>query len=179
MSSFIAWIVIVGLILALVFYIRRIAGKNAEQDRHDVGTAILEFGRAFPEEAIRSLHITADGNAFFVRLHDSKTGFMRNRSNHYACHLIQPGRVRLVPRPDSKGFTAEFLDAPTHSGEFIFTSEREAAEVSLWLLDNYASVVDHEPEGSCEVSRNDDGGSAANPEMAAADGNAATPDRAN
>lgn len=178
MSPTIAWIVIVGLILALVFYIRRIAGKGAEQERHDVGTAILEFGRAFPEEAIRSLHLTADGNAVFVRLHDSKTGFMRSRSNHYACHLIHPGRVRLVPLPSSKGFTAEFLDAPSQNGEFVFASEREAAEVSLWLLDNYVSVVDHEQERAGEAARKSEGSPETGSDMAVADGTAVTPDRA-
>lgn len=176
MSPFIAWIVIVGLILGLVIYISRIARKGAERDSHDVGAAILEFGRAFPEEAIRSLHITANGNAVFMRLHDSKTGFMRNRNNHYACHLVRPGRVRLVPRADAKGFSAEFLDAPTQNGEFIFASERDAAEVSLWLLDNYASVIDHQLEG--ESSPNPEEPATAT-QMAVADSGPVTPDRAN
>ncbi|WP_245480399.1 hypothetical protein [Neorhizobium sp. NCHU2750] len=162
----------------LVFYIRRIGRKNAEQDRHDVGTAILEFGRAFPGEAIRSLHITANGNAVFVRLHENKTGFMRNRNNHYACNLVQPGRVRLVPHADAKGFSAEFLDAPIQNGDFVFASEREAAEVSLWLLDNYASVIDHEEEQR-HGEPSHDGKPATDTEMAVAEGSPVNPDRAN
>jgi hypothetical protein len=169
LSALIIWITIVALILILVFYIRRIARRNDEQGRYDLGTAILEFGRAFPEEAIRSLHGTKDGDVF-VRLHNDKTGFMRNRRNHYACHLIQPGRVRIVPLADAKGFVAEFLDAPTLNGEFIFVKESEAAEVSLWLLDNYVSVT-----GKISDDGQPDGGR----EMAAADGDASTPDRAN
>jgi len=165
---------IVALILILVFYIRRIARKNDEQGSHDVGTAILEFGRAFPEEAIRSLHGTKDGDVF-VRLHNDKTGFMRNRRNHYACHLIQPGRVRIVPMPDAKGFSAEFLDAPTLNGEFVFVNEKEAAEVSLWLLDNYVSAAGR----GGEAGGGDVGQKAGGPEMAAADGDPSTPDRAN
>jgi hypothetical protein len=145
LSPYIVWTAIVGLILGLVYYFSRIARKGDEQSRHDMGTAIVEFGRAFPEEAIRNLHVTVDGN-IFVRLHDNKTGFMRNRRAHYACHLIQPGRVRLIPLPSAKGFTAEFLDSPTQNGEFVFSSEKEAAEVSLWLLDNYVSVADRNPD---------------------------------
>ena len=173
MSALIIWMTIVALILILVFYVRRIARRNDEQGHHDVGTAILEFGRAFPEEAIRSLHGTKEGDVF-VRLHNDKTGFMRNRRNHYACHLIQPGRVRIVPLPDAKGFAAEFLDAPTLNGEFVFANEKEAAEVSLWLLDNYVSVADRNAvfdEGPAEKN-------AGGPEMAAVDGDASTPDRA-
>lgn len=174
MSALVIWITIVALILILVFYIRRIARKNDDQGQHDVGTAILEFGRAFPEEAIRSLHATKEGDVF-VRLHDDKTGFMRNRRNHYACHLIQPGRVRILPLPDAKGFSAEFLDAPTLNGNFIFTNEKEAAEVSLWLLDNYVSVADRNAVADKARAEEKAGG----PEMAAADGDATTPDRAN
>ncbi len=174
MSALIIWITIVALILVLVYYIRGIARKNDEQGRFDLGTAILEFGRAFPEEAIRSLHATKDGDVF-VRLHNDKTGFMRNRRNHYACHLIQPGRVRIVPLPDAKGFSAEFLDAPTLNAEFVFVNEREAAEVSLWLLDNYVSVSGR----TSEASDDDAGQKAGGPELAAADGDGSTPDRAN
>ncbi len=174
MSALIIWMTIVALILALVFYIRQIARKNDEKGGHDVGTAILEFGRAFPEEAIRSLYGTKDGDVF-VRLHNEKTGFMRNRRNHYACHLIQPGRVRIVPTPDAKGFSAEFLDAPTLNGDFVFANEKEAAEVSLWLLDNYVSVTGRDNE----AGENDAGHKAGGPQMAAADGEGSTPDRAN
>lgn len=174
MSALIIWIAIVALILALVFYIRRIARRNDEQGRFDLGTAILEFGRAFPEEAIRSLHGTTDGDVF-VRLDNDRTGFMRNRRSHYACHLIQPGRVRIVPLPDAKGFAAEFLDAPTLNGEFVFVNETEAAEVSLWLLDNYVSVAGR----NNETADADIGQKAGGPELAAADGDGTTPDRAN
>lgn len=174
MTALIIWMTIVALILALVFYISRIARRNDEQGRYDLGTAILEFGRAFPDEAIRSLHGTKDGDVF-VRLDNDKTGFMRNRRNHYACHLIQPGRVRIIPLPDAKGFSAEFLDAPTLNGEFLFVNEKEAAEVSLWLLDNYVSVTAR----STDPDEDDAGQKAGGPEMAAAGSDGVTPDRAN
>jgi hypothetical protein len=155
LSPFVVWITIVGLILLLIYYIGRVLRTSETEGMHDVGVAIVEFGRAFPEEAIRSLHATADGNAVFVRLHDSKAGIMRNRRNHFACHLINPGRVRVTPMADVKGFSAEFLDAPTQNGDFFFNTEKEAAEVSLWLLDNYVSVedriLDEEPAENAET----------------------------
>ncbi|RWX76129.1 hypothetical protein EPK99_18435 [Neorhizobium lilium] len=140
------WLGIVGALIALAYYVTRIAKSEEADSRQDTGLAILEFGRAFPQEAIRALHATADGNAIFVRLHDGKAGFMRNNRSHYACSLIRPGRVRVIPLPDAKGFSAEFLDLPSHNGNFLFGSETEAAEVSLWLLDNHVSIADRQAE---------------------------------
>nr|WP_284739294.1 hypothetical protein [Rhizobium sp. CG5] len=124
------------------YYAARMAKRNTDDGIRDAGLAILEFGRAFPNEAIRSLHVTADGGAVFVRLHDNKAGFMRNMRSHYACHLIEPGTVRVRDLADGRSFAIEFLDAPYHNGQFTFTSPMEAAEVSLWLLGNYVSARD-------------------------------------
>jgi hypothetical protein len=142
-SPYITWCILIALILALAYYSTRVARASDEDGLRDTGMAIMQFGRAFPDEAIRNLHVTADGNVIFVRLHDNKAGFMRNNSSHFACYLIRPGRVRITPLASAKGFDAEFLDAPSQNGSFVFASEKEAAEVSLWLLDNYVSVADH------------------------------------
>jgi hypothetical protein len=147
-SSYIVWVILGGLVVALAYYVTRIAKNEEEDSLHDTGLAILEFGRAFPREAIRSLRATADGNAIFVRLHDGKAGFMRNHRAHYACFLIKPGRVRVTPLPDSTGFAAEFLDSPTQNGTFVFANPQEAAEVSLWLLDNYVAVPAEDPQAA-------------------------------
>ncbi|MFB9952146.1 hypothetical protein ACFFP0_25150 [Rhizobium puerariae] len=145
MSPVIVWSIIFVLLMGLAYYVTGlVSSERPEGNRHDTGLAILEFGRAFPNEAIRSLHVTADGEAIFVRLYGSKAGFMRSQRNHYACHLIDPGRARITPLPDAKGFSVEFLDAPSQNGTFVFSTEKEAAEVSLWLLDNYVSVTDRE-----------------------------------
>ncbi len=147
MSPIVVWSIIFVLLMALVYYVTRLSsGKDEEGNRHDTGLAILEFGRAFPNEAIRSLHVTADGEAIFVRLHDNKAGLMKSHRHHYSCHLIQAGRVRVQPLPSAKGFAVEFLDSPTQNGTFVFRTEKEAAEVSLWLLDNYVSVADRETD---------------------------------
>ncbi len=142
MSPLVVWSIIFALLMGVAYYVTRLVSRDrVEGNRQDTGLAILEFGRAFPNEAIRSLHTTADGGAVFVRLHSHKAGFMRSLRNHYACRLIEPGRARVTPLPDAKGFTVEFLDAPTQNGTFIFPTEKEAAEVALWLLDNYVSVT--------------------------------------
>ncbi len=147
MSPVIVWSIIFVLLMGLAYYVTRLVSRDRpDGNRHDTGLAILEFGRAFPQEAIRSLHVTADGDAIFVRLHDNKAGFMKSNRSHYSCHLIEPGRVRVMPLTNAKGFAIEFLDAPTQNATYTFSSEKEAAEVALWLLDNYVSVVDRDIE---------------------------------
>lgn len=140
--SLVSWLIIGVVVIALAYYVTRMARDREDGERHDPGLAILEFGRAFPTEAIRALHETADGKAVFVRLHDNKAGIMRNHGRHYACHVIQPGRARVAATEDGKGFVVEFLDAPTQNSEFVFPSHDIAAEVGLWLLGNYVSAED-------------------------------------
>ena len=141
----VTWGIVFALILALAYFSSRMV-RQEDEGFQDAGLAILEFGRAFPQEAIRSLHATSDGKAVFVRLHDNKAGFMRSMRNHFACHLIEPGTVRVQPLPTGKGFAVEFLDAPFHNGEFTFANSAIAAEVSLWLLGNYVGHADMAPE---------------------------------
>ncbi|MBA4798587.1 MAG: hypothetical protein H2043_14405 [Rhizobiales bacterium] len=143
----VTWGIVFALILALAYFSARMV-RQEEEGFQDAGLAIMEFGRAFPQEAIRNLHATADGKAVFVRLHDNKAGFMRSLRNHFACHLIEPGTVRVRALPSGKGIAVEFLDAPSHNGEFTFSNPAVAAEVSLWLLGNYVGHADREPDAA-------------------------------
>lgn len=140
--DWIGWAVTLGLVAVVGYLATRFQREDTDAPGTDAGLALLEFGRAFPNEAVRSLHVTADGKAVFVRLHDNKAGFMRNMGNHYACHLIEPGRVRVRPIDKAAGFAVDFLDAPYHNGNFTFPTAAEAAEVSLWLLGNYVGAAD-------------------------------------
>ncbi len=140
--SIIVWSVIFALVILVAFIATRMASQNEEDGLHDTGLAIIEFNRAFPNEAIRQLQATADGQAVFVRLHDNKAGFMRNMQRHFSCHLIEPGRVRVLSSETGRGLNVQFLDAPHHSGTFEFSSPKEASEVSLWLLGNYVADPD-------------------------------------
>jgi hypothetical protein len=145
----IVWCVLFAIVVFFAFVATRMAAQNKEDGLHDTGLAIIEFGRAFPTEAIRQLQATENGQAIFVRLHDNKAGFMRNMSRHFACHLIEPGRVRVVGSETGRGLAIDFLDAPHHNGDFEFASAKEASEVSLWLLGNYIAEPDKDlPSGN-------------------------------
>ncbi len=146
------WLLLLVGILWVAFAANRLGEKSEDGGFKDTGIAIVEFGRAFPNEAIRQLHATANGEVVFVRLHDNKAGFMRSMRGHYSCHLIEPGTVMVSATPDARGLKIEFFDAPHHSGTFTFSRQEEAAEVALWLLGNFVSeagkIVDAQDRAS-------------------------------
>jgi len=82
--NLVIWVILVCAVVFLAFWATRLAARQDEDGLHDMGVALMEFGRAFPNEAIRDLHATTDGNVVFVRLHDNKAGFMRSMRGHYA-----------------------------------------------------------------------------------------------
>ncbi|MFK0165368.1 hypothetical protein [Rhizobium sp. NPDC090279] len=138
----VVWCILFAIVVFFAYFATRMASQNKEDGLHDTGLAILEFGRAFPTEAIRQLQTTADGQAVFVRLHDDKAGFMRNVRNHFSVHLIEPGRAHAKISGSGRGLTVDFLDVPHHNDTFEFKTSTEAAEVSLWLLGNYVAADD-------------------------------------
>jgi hypothetical protein len=129
----IACLLLAGLIFRQSFRKRH---EAAETLGEDAGLAILEFGRAFPGEAIRAVITTANGRTVFLRLHDGKAGCMHAHGHHYACHLIEPGTVR-VSSAGPKRLDVRFANAAFEGGMFEFRDEKQAAEVSLWLLGSF------------------------------------------
>lgn len=123
------------LLAGLIFHFR-LRREEPETAEDDTGLAILEFGRAFPNEAIRQVITTANGRTVFLRLHDGKAGCMHAHGHHFACHLIEPGTVR-VSGAGTKRLSIAFANEAFEGGVFEFRSEAEAAEVSLWLLGSF------------------------------------------
>ena len=130
-------IVILCILLAGIFYMRMKERADSDREEPDTGSAILDFGRAFPEEAIRAIHATADEKAYFVRLHDGKAGFMAAHGNHFVCHLIEAGKVNVSDAPSGSGLCVHFADFAYLDGVYEFISPAVAAEVSLWLLGSF------------------------------------------
>lgn len=145
------WTITVGCLLLAGLIFRQAFRRDEGQEMagEDAGLAILEFGRAFPEEAIREVITTANGRTVFLRLHDGKAGCMNAHGHHYSCHRIDPGTVR-VSAAGPKRLTVQFPNAAHEGGTFEFRDEREAAEVSLWLLGSFMpgmTTPDHQTAG--------------------------------
>lgn len=147
--SLVIWGAIFALVMLIAFVATRMVGASRAGEDADTGLALMQFGRAFPHEAVRQLQSTANGKAVFVRLHDNKAGFIRNLGSHFACHVMEPGSVRVAASGD-KGLAIEFQKVPHHNGTFVFATPELAAEVSLWLLGNYLSPGDREDVAPAE-----------------------------
>jgi hypothetical protein len=130
-------ITVIALLLAGLVFRHSFRRNEQALAEEDTGLAILEFGRAFPQEAIRQVLSTADGKTVFLRLHDGKAGCMHAHGHHFSCHLIEPGTVRVSGVPGEKRLSVFFSNASFEGGSFTFRSERDAAEVSLWLLGSF------------------------------------------
>jgi hypothetical protein len=161
-------VILMVLLFALGLYGYRLARgeRNSSDDEVDTGSAILDFARAFPGEAIRSLHMTADHEAVFVRLHDNRSGFMRNMGSYHACLLLDAKSLHVEPLVTGDGLHVTFDEWPKFTGEYRFATQEEAAEVSLWLL---ASLqIDGETAPSTEqddlAARSEDDADASIPE---------------
>jgi len=131
-------ITVVCLLLAGLIFRQSFRREEKTDAADDTGLAILEFGRAFPGEAIRQVIATVDGRTVFLRLHDGKAGCMHAHGHHFACHLIEPGTVRVESHGPAR-LAVTFANNAFEGGVFTFRSESDAAEVSLWLLGSFVA----------------------------------------
>lgn len=148
------WLLLIAVVvLAGVFYMWMNARAERDSDDPDAGSGIVEFGRAYPDEAIRALHSTADRKAIFVRLHDGKAGFIQSHGTHFVCHVIQPGKVRVNSSESGRGLIVHFPDFAYLDNDFEFESAAEAAEVSLWLLGSFSPKSEFEQQPDAEPTQ--------------------------
>ena len=140
------WIVLLSVFLGFFFWATNLLRTEAEGERFDAGLAILEFGKACPNEAIRQVLMSADGEMVFLRLWTGRTGLMRRIGNRTLCHLVNPADVRVSAEAGSRTISPLWLCSSISamkpmSGTFTFRSEKEAAEVGLWLLGSVSASL--------------------------------------
>lgn len=131
------FVVVIGVLLVISFV--HFTGGSQGSDARDPGLAIMEYQRAFPDEAIRDACMTADGQASFFRLASGKTGFLKAMGRHYICRLIEPGTVSVRPLNGRPGLHVDFHETSLAAGDYVFKKEQEAADVAQWLLDGFAA----------------------------------------
>ncbi|MBL0374851.1 hypothetical protein JJB09_22825 [Rhizobium sp. KVB221] len=136
------WVVIIGAFLGFFFWATSMVKQEADNECFDAGLAIVEFGRAYPREAIRSVIISADGEMVFLRLWSGRTGCMRRSGARHLCHLIDAAMVQVTPSSNGKGLVLDFPVSKALSGDFEFRTQKEAAEVSLWILGSLTAAND-------------------------------------
>ncbi|WP_417424146.1 hypothetical protein [Hoeflea sp.] len=135
-----ALIVVVAFGVMLVVGVVHYTGSARRKDSRDHGEVILEFARAYPGEAIRSVVMTGDGVGSFLRLAGGKTGFLQLMGRHYVARLIEPGDVSVEAIEGRPGLSIKFHDSSLRGGDYVFDSAEDAAEVSLWLCGGFSSA---------------------------------------
>jgi hypothetical protein len=144
MAPLVFWIVLLSVFLGFFLWATNLLKNDADGERFDAGLAILEFGRAYPDEAIRHVLMSSDGDMVFLRLWTGRTGLMRRVGNRELCHLVDPESVRVSAGGDGKSLTITFPASKAMSGTYAFRSEKEAAEVGLWLLGSVTAAMPQE-----------------------------------
>ena len=144
MIVFVTWATIIAAVLLFFFWATRLLRKSNDEDRFDAGLAILEFGKAYPNEAIRQVQMSVDGEMVFLRLWTGRIGCMRRNGARFLCHLIDPGKVGVTSSENGMGLVIDFPGLKAFSGEFEFASQKEAAEVSLWILGSFSSTMEQD-----------------------------------
>lgn len=138
------WLLLVAAVagISILLFVSRRRGGPPTEEAGDAGLAIMEFGRAFPEEPVRDIVMTADGKSAFLRLADGKMGFIHAMGRHYVTHLIPPGGVEVEGPTGECGLVVRFRQSSFRGGTFVFARPEEAAEVAVWLLDGFALAAE-------------------------------------
>jgi hypothetical protein len=139
--TLIFWIVLLSVFLGFFFWATNLLKSEAEGEKFDAGLAILEFARAYPDEAIRHILMSEDGNMVFLRLWTGRTGLMRRMGSRELCYLVDPEQVRVSADPGSRSLSIDFPAHQPMSGTYKFRTEKEAAEVGLWLLGSVTASI--------------------------------------
>jgi hypothetical protein len=141
---FIAWFAVIAVIGIASVYAYRAHSQSASENGQETAHAILQFGKAFPMEPIRDVLLTWDTQTAFLRLNGGKTGCISAQKRHAVCRILEPGSVSVMPGDNDRSLFLDFGSLGIASGRYLFRSSREAAEISLWLLDSFA----HQPDVS-------------------------------
>lgn len=136
MENWANFIAIGSLIGVCILTLRIIRRRDASEVR-DPGEALVEFGSAYPDEAIRAVLMDKTGQTTFMRLADGKTGLAQILGNTFVIRLIQPGDVQVDISPDGEGLLITFEDDSMIGGRYEFASPEDAAEVSLWICGSF------------------------------------------
>lgn len=118
--------------------------RRAEAEE-DPGGALLDFGAAFPDAAVRDVVRTADGRATFLRLADGRTGLVKTDGVRQALRMIEPGDVHLEGPVGDRGLGISFTGDGVQRETFLFARPEDAAEVSLWLCTALAAAESRLP----------------------------------
>ena len=69
-----------------------------------------------------------------MRLQSGKVGIFRSRRGKGQTIIVVQGEYRLRALPEANGLQVDYPEADFFSGNYLFMSEQDAADVSTWML---------------------------------------------
>ncbi|MEP3197739.1 MAG: hypothetical protein ABJO57_07710 [Lentilitoribacter sp.] len=127
----------IGSIVGISLLILRINRRRDDGVVRDPGEALVEFGNAYPNEAIRGVLMDKPGKTTFMRLADGKTGLTQIVGNAWVVRIIEPDDVQVDLTDGGDGLVLSFDQDSMIGGEYQFSSPEDAAEVSLWICGSF------------------------------------------
>ena len=71
---------------------------------------------------------------FFLRLVDGKVGIYRSRRGKGQAIIVVQSEYRLRALPEANGLQVDYPEVDFFSGNYLFQTEQDAADVSTWML---------------------------------------------
>lgn len=127
----------IGSIIGVSLIVLRINRRRDDGLVRDPGEALVEFGSAFPNEAIRGALMDKSGQTTFMRLADGKTGLTQIVGSAWVVRIIEPNQVEVDITDAGDGLILKFDEDSMIGGEYLFSSPDDAAEVSLWICGSF------------------------------------------
>ncbi|MCR9134788.1 MAG: hypothetical protein NXI27_02255 [Alphaproteobacteria bacterium] len=106
----------------------------------DTGSVIVTFSRAYPNNPIREVRKTEDGETAFLRTADGAVGLVHGSGNYNVATLLEPGSIMVESAENDRTIRLHFSRDNIRDGAFTFATIEDAAEVSLWLCGNFLPV---------------------------------------
>lgn len=129
--------IFLAILIGICLFTLRVIRHPKAVTLRDPGESIVEFGNAFPDEAVRSVRMDKQGLTTFMRLADGRTGLTQIIGTTYVVRMIQPGEIGVSLTEDGQGLILNFEKGSAIGGVYEFNEPEDAAEVSLWICGSF------------------------------------------
>ncbi|NGN44416.1 hypothetical protein G6N74_25415 [Mesorhizobium sp. CGMCC 1.15528] len=125
-------IVVVGIALCVLAV--HLTGGSKGSSITAADDAKRRFGEDFPEEAVWTVRLTADGKTAFLELDGDRTGIVQTFGDKFLTRIITQSDVVSLTSPDPECLSIRLKDFTWAGGDFTFANAADASAVRNVLL---------------------------------------------
>ncbi|MEP9398158.1 hypothetical protein [Mesorhizobium sp. KR2-14] len=120
-------IVVVGISLCVVAV--HLTGGSRLATLEGAEDAVRHFHQDFPDEAIRTVRLTADRRTAFMELDGGRTGIVQTFGDRFLTRIITPQEVASALHAGPGVVSIRFRDFTWSGGRFAFAEDQDAGAV--------------------------------------------------